>query len=313
MPVNSHAVIAQIAERRHGVVPRRLLLEAGVSESQISRHLKNGTLRRAGGGSYRAYDSDHPHAAIAEAVFSVQRSVADLDTAALLRGLRTRYRGLPQILVVRSSTNRSPLAVVRQTSYLPPVDVDEVDGIPTLSPARLICELVPRQDRFAADRLVTAALARGLLGQDELLACDLALAKRGRPGVRLRRERLGPLLVETSVDIGFLERTFVVKYQREPLPALVPQFRPPWYDGIRGIVDFAIPDLRLIIEVDGRSWHVSIEQIDDDRRRDRRAERHGWTVVRLSYEEIVHRWIEVVDHLAFTIARRQSQSFGETG
>ena len=59
------------------------------------------------------------------------------------------------------------------------------------------------------------------------------------------------------------------------ITSLLRQFRPPWFDGVRGTVDFADPAARVILEVDGRSWHATSQAMADDRRRDRVAAGHG--------------------------------------
>jgi very-short-patch-repair endonuclease len=85
------------------------------------------------------------------------------------------------------------------------------------------------------------------------------------------------------------------------------QFCPPWYDGIRGIVDFALPELQLIVEADGRRWHAVTQAQEEDRRRDRRAARHGWTVLRFSGHEISHRKASLVDELCGLFAARRAE------
>ena len=52
------------------------------------------------------------------------------------------------------------------------------------------------------------------------------------------------------------------------------------------IADFAFPDIRLIIEVDGEVWHSSLEARKRDRFRDHRLRKGGWTVLRYPATEI---------------------------
>lgn len=51
-------------------------------------------------------------------------------------------------------------------------------------------------------------------------------------------------------------------------------------------VDFALPALRVVIEVDGHAWHASREQRTRDARRDRYLTREGWTVLRYTGSEV---------------------------
>jgi very-short-patch-repair endonuclease len=100
-------------------------------------------------------------------------------------------------------------------------------------------------------------------------------------------------------DIGDspLERAFADLCRVHGLVGFVRQFRPPWYDGSRGIVDNAHLQAKLIVETDGRAWHTISQAMRDDRQRDRTAVMHGWRVVRYDYDEVVHRPDEVANEL----------------
>ena len=63
-------------------------------------------------------------------------------------------------------------------------------------------------------------------------------------------------------------------------------------DGV-GRVDMIIGD-RLVIEVDGVEFHSSPEQFEHDRERDRRLTALGYTVVRLSYKQVMYGWSEAL-------------------
>ena len=52
---------------------------------------------------------------------------------------------------------------------------------------------------------------------------------------------------------------------------------------VNGRVDFAYPQIRLIIELDGRAWHSTLEAFESDRMRDNHAQLAGWRVLRITY------------------------------
>ncbi len=293
--------VAAVAAAHHGVVSRQLLRDAGLTNQRIDRWLRSARIRTIGPGVYRVFESEGDMWLISAAVLSIKESAADMHTAASIHGLSIPRPGLPQIVVRRSGTNRSGLARVRQTGHLPTVDICVASGVRSLTVARTVCELVPIMSAGASERLVTRALSQTSLTESELMACDASLARRGRPGVQSRRQRLAPLLTGESVDLSALERLFLLKYQTTMFPLLAVQFRPPWFEGTDGIVDFRIEGYRILIELDGRAWHSSVDARIADVRRDRRADRHGWRVVRFSWDEVVHRWGEVIDHLEFVL------------
>lgn len=56
-----------------------------------------------------------------------------------------------------------------------------------------------------------------------------------------------------------------------------------------GTVDLLVGD-SLIVEVDGRAYHDTTSQFEYDRHRDLAAESLGYTVVRLSYQQVIAEW-----------------------
>lgn len=66
------------------------------------------------------------------------------------------------------------------------------------------------------------------------------------------------------------------------------------------IVDFACPAYKLIIEIDGPS-HSFNRQIEDDRGRDEKLGRLGWTVLRYTNEDVLKNMDAVSLHILRTI------------
>ena len=73
------------------------------------------------------------------------------------------------------------------------------------------------------------------------------------------------------------ERFLRAELQRRGIPH---EFQYPTRSGY--IADFAFPDHRLIVEVDGEAWHSSSEARKRDRFRDYRLRKGGWTVLRFT-------------------------------
>lgn len=68
-------------------------------------------------------------------------------------------------------------------------------------------------------------------------------------------------------------------------------------------MDFLFGD-RLIVEVDGSEFHSGHAAFVSDRERDAWHTAIGFKVVRLTYEQVVHRWEEVESLLRMLHARR---------
>jgi very-short-patch-repair endonuclease len=62
-------------------------------------------------------------------------------------------------------------------------------------------------------------------------------------------------------------------------------------------LDLACPECRLGIEVDHVTWHGGRIDVQSDKRRDRRAARVGWTMLRVTDDDIDSRLASVVDDI----------------
>lgn len=54
---------------------------------------------------------------------------------------------------------------------------------------------------------------------------------------------------------------------------------------------------RLVIECDGRQYHSSAAEFQADRTRDRKAVIDGWIVIRLTYDDVLFGWAEVLEDI----------------
>jgi very-short-patch-repair endonuclease len=88
--------------------------------------------------------------------------------------------------------------------------------------------------------------------------------------------------LETVARVDLLDQGLRVRTQQAIEPA--------------GRVDLLVED-RLVVEVDGYAFHASARQRSEDLRRDAELQRLGLTVLRFSFEQVVHRrdwWLGVV-------------------
>jgi very-short-patch-repair endonuclease len=71
------------------------------------------------------------------------------------------------------------------------------------------------------------------------------------------------------------------------------------------VVDAALLDIRLAIEVDGRAWHTDVERFQRDRTRQNLLVAAGWTVLRFTWEDLCYRPDEVARRVRETVAALQ--------
>jgi REase_MTES_1575 len=86
---------------------------------------------------------------------------------------------------------------------------------------------------------------------------------------------------------GVLEARMARLIAAQGLPPAVPEYRV-WTDAGQFVarVDFAYPELRLAIEVDGYEAHSSVEAFRHDRTRQNALVACGWTVLRFTWTEV---------------------------
>lgn len=70
-----------------------------------------------------------------------------------------------------------------------------------------------------------------------------------------------------------------------------------------GRVDLLIGD-RLILELDGRSWHDRPGDFENDRRRDRSLVASGYLVMRASYWQVMNEWPAIEEQILRIVRRR---------
>ena len=51
-------------------------------------------------------------------------------------------------------------------------------------------------------------------------------------------------------------------------------------------MDFAHPRERVIVELDGRTYHARLDDFENDRRRDQLALAAGWRTVRFTWRQV---------------------------
>jgi very-short-patch-repair endonuclease len=77
-------------------------------------------------------------------------------------------------------------------------------------------------------------------------------------------------------------------------------------EGLIGIVDMLFEEEKLVLEIDGRAYHSDDLAFQRDRSRQNRLVRAGYTVLRFTWDDIVHRPSEVIDTVRHMLQRLRS-------
>lgn len=287
-PQLSTAVV-ELAERQHGVVTRRQMLALGVGPDVMKRRVRSGVLRPVHRGVYAV-----GHAALgAEARWMA--AVLACGAGAVLSHLSAaRLWGMSSVpfdrevhVTVARVQRRHPGIVVHRAATSG-ADVTRHRGIPVTTVARTYVDV--------ADEVGYATLRR-MADHGVRLDADAVRRALARAPNRAGRGKLVRLLGDDVRTRSGLERHLRRLVREAGLPAPVVNRR------ILGAErDFAWPDRRLVVEVDGRRYHEPRAARERDHERDARLVLAGWRVLRFDDVQLAHEPATVVAVLTQALA-----------
>lgn len=215
-------------------------------------------------------------------------SVVSHECAAERHGLRPVPTGRLVFTSTHGDHHRIPGVVVHQLRDLLPRHVTTVDGLPTTTVARTIVDLaaVSRLERLA--RIVEAAVDDRRTSDVEIATTYADVARPGKWGAARLRAVLADRAPRQPLPDSKLEQLLLGALRVGGLDDPLPQYPHPGRGPVRGCVDFAYPDVALVLEADGRRWHQRKADLKRDRARDNEAARAGWLTLRFMWEELVH-------------------------
>jgi very-short-patch-repair endonuclease len=280
--------IVALAERQHGVVARRQLVQLGLRDDAIRRRVKDGRLWRIHQGVYAVGRPTLTlHGRFSAAVLSCGPGAAISHVAAgVLTGVLKEQGARIDVTVAGSGGRRRRGALIIHRAALPDADVTSKHGIPVTSPARTFVDL--------ADVLPRRRLERGL-DEADYLGLDLS-GLRPRPGRRGRGALASALARHAAGSTrtrSELEERMLTLCESSRLPP--PEINSSIEDHE---VDFVWRAERLIVETDGWRAHGTRAAFERDRRRDADLLAAGWRVLRISYAQLEREPAWVAERIA---------------
>lgn len=258
-------LIARIAGRQHGVVSIAQIQAAGLDKHQVFHRVRSGRLHRvhrgvfAVGHSHLSKEGGWMAATLAGGVGAV---LSHRSAASLWALLPNRERSGIEISVPGDGGRRKRAGI--RLHRCPSLELEHVtrrQGIPVTTPSRTISDL------------------RGAVSPQELRRAQRQADVLGLP--------LGPGIRPDGTR-SELEHCFLELCQKHLLPAPEVNVR------IGALtVDFLWPAQHLIVETDGYRYHRGRAAFEEDRSRDLRLRTLGYSVIRLTYRQVVDRPGEV--------------------
>ena len=279
--------LARVASAQHSLVTWNQALAAGLDERTVCRWLERGRLQERQDGVFALAGVPETReqrlwaawlAAGPTAVFSHR-------TAASRWEIHQAGTAMIELTVPRNRTPEPSGVILHRLADMQPDHTRWRDGLPLTSPARTLVDLGavlgPRQVEKALERALIERLAT--VGQVWLVLDDVA--RKGRAGVGVMRRILEGRPLGRKIPDGMLEPEMAKLLLDHGLPPAVFQDLVE-HEGRRIRIDFAYPDLKIAIEVDGYVTHRTVDELQDDAERQNLLVELGWIVIRFSWRHI---------------------------
>jgi hypothetical protein len=253
--------VRELAREQWGVISLEQLLAIGFSYAEVKGLVRRGVLIRLHRGVYavgqlpqltKGYLKAALLAAGADAFLSHRSAVAVWG----LREVSTR-----RIDVTVTGCKRQSRGSLRFHHNGGAPDITTRNGLPVSSFPQMLIELSPQETSHELERLITWGIRKDFLNLDEMrLALDRA---QRRPGTARLAVALGAYL-PTHDRKSDLERDFDAFLLEHPE---IPQPQRNIYIG-GWEIDCYWPEFKLAVELDGRPYHIAVQDIEKDKYKD---------------------------------------------
>lgn len=269
--------VARLAAAQFGVVSLLQLQAIGLSSEEIKWRVKRGFLHRLHRDVFAVgHVNLVAHARLVAALLTCgPSSFVSHRTAAAVWGLRELTTRRIAVTMPGMKARARPGLVVHRTARVPdPADVTTRNGLRVSSVARMLIELAATEKLSELDRLITQAVRKRILDLEQI---ETALARHARrPGIAKLKQALRDYRPRRDRRSD-LERAFDRLIAGTAIP---PPQRNVTIDGWE--IDCYWPHVRLAVELDGRSYHTAVRDIEKDKLKDAKLLSRGIRTMRIT-------------------------------
>ncbi len=268
-----------MADRQHGVVSRRQLIELGLSRGAIFSRLETKRLHAVHRGVYAVgrRGLSRPGVWLAAVLACGPDAVLSHLSAAVLWGIREGSPARVEVSAPRQRRSRDGIRAHRAT--IAPDERTLRAGIPVTTVPRTLLDLAALLQPHELNRALERAESLRLSDPKPLAA--LIARHRGRRGTTVLGRALERGAARERVTKSELERRFLTLLEDACIPLPQTNVRlevdSGWIE-----VDCLWPEQRVAVELDGRAVHLTAAAFERDRGRDRRLQAAGWRVTRIT-------------------------------
>jgi hypothetical protein len=273
-----------MAEDRYGLVDRRTVLWAGLSDHYISTQLELRRWKQPHPGVYylNATPLNWRGHVMAAVLAGGDDALASHRTAGVLWGLEGFWTRAIEITVPFSDEPVPERSIVHRTRRILPAA--EVEGIPVTSVERTLLDLAASLPAPILEKAVMSGLRKDVTSAPSLAETLVEQGGRGVKGTRRLRQVLQ--LVDDGLTGSVAEVEAAQIIRDLPIPRPVRQHRVRLPNGSNAYPDFSWPKHMKIVEVDGYGAHGTPEQLREDLLRQNLLMDLGWEIRRFSVDRI---------------------------
>jgi very-short-patch-repair endonuclease len=299
--------LVALADCQSGLVTRTQLTELSLSQSAIGRLISRGVLRGIRPGVYRVLGAgpSREQDIVAATLWAGEDAFASHRTGAEIHSLPG---GAPPLIEITTAGSvRTCDVLVHRRATWPADDVTIVRGIKVSTIPRTLLDLASVVSLGTLARALDTALHRGVALETISLRLE-ATAVQGRNGTTNLRRLIDERINERAPVESPLERDFLTLVRDRSLREPVAQY-PVYVDGhLVARLDFAYPELKVGIELDGYAFHSDRQSFERDRRRLTELVNEGWHMLVFTRPQVRDHpaWVEqavrkALIHRAFSV------------
>jgi Transcriptional regulator, AbiEi antitoxin/Protein of unknown function (DUF559) len=305
--MEEHAISA-LAEAQHGLITLAQARSAGMSGADVKRRLARGRWFRVHGAVYAVAGAPRTtrQELLAASLAAGGTVAVSHRSAAGLLGLFDAQPGPVEITVTRPRAPVPAGVVVHRIADLDRRWITAVDSIPCTVVERTLVDLGAAAPLGIVARALDRAIGRRLTTVAGVRSALDAVARKGRAGVGALR-RLLDERTDAPRPAGVLEARMAALLRAHGVPRAIPEYTVRERGVFIGRIDFAYPELKLAIEVDGFEPHTALDVFRNDRARQNDLVASGWTVLRYVWRDVnAMAW-----HVAWEIERTRRRRAAE--
>jgi hypothetical protein len=161
-----------------------------------------------------------------------------------------------------------------------------VSGIPTTTAVRTVVDVGASASQRYVEHCLDTGLRLELFTLTEVYSFIKRVARSGRNGIGKIRPLVDQRIGWDTTSESVLEDRFRRLIAESALPTPVPQYCVRDGSSIVCRSDFAYPDQRILIELDGERYHMDRATFQHDRDKQNRAHVLGWIVYRFTWHQV---------------------------